>query len=66
MDLELTDRVAVVTGGASGIGRACVERLAAEVAHVVILDRNPAGREVATDLAGYGRELSFVQYDISI
>lgn len=66
MDLELTDRVAVVTGGASGIGRACVERLVDEGAKVVILDRSPAGRDVAADLTRHGRDVTFVQCDISI
>ncbi|PYS03863.1 MAG: oxidoreductase, partial [Acidobacteria bacterium] len=39
---RLTNRVAVVTGGASGIGRGAALRLAAEGAAVEILDKNDA------------------------
>ena len=51
---ELTaHKVAVVTGGASGIGLACAERLAADGMKVVIADMNEkAGAEHAKRLAG--------------
>jgi NAD(P)-dependent dehydrogenase (short-subunit alcohol dehydrogenase family) len=42
---DLKDRVAFVTGAASGIGRAVAGRFAAEGAHVIALDRDAAGLE---------------------
>jgi rhamnulose-1-phosphate aldolase/alcohol dehydrogenase len=42
---ELAGRVALVTGGASGIGRATARLLAARGAHVVVADLNVAGAE---------------------
>lgn len=43
---DLTGRVAVVTGGASGIGRAIVEALLSEGAKVVVADLAELGRFV--------------------
>ena len=53
---KLTDRIAVVTGGAQGIGLACVEALAEAGAHVYIADRNPkvaAEAQAAMKAKGY-------------
>jgi NAD(P)-dependent dehydrogenase (short-subunit alcohol dehydrogenase family) len=50
---RLQGRVAVVTGGASGIGLASSRRLAAEGAHVVVVDMNDeAGRSAAAEVGG--------------
>jgi len=49
MDLNLQDRVVVVTGGASGIGRATAMTFAAEGAHVAVWDLKGAA-QVATEL----------------
>ena len=49
----LSGRTALVTGGASGIGRAVASRLAAQGAHVWVLDVNESGAaEVADEIGG--------------
>ena len=51
--IDLSGRTAVITGGASGIGRACAIRLAAAGARPVILDLNEeAATKVAAETGG--------------
>jgi len=58
--------VALVTGGASGIGRAIAERIAHEGAHVAILDRNEASAEAVADgLRASGRMSLAIAVDIT-
>ena len=60
--LRLQQRVAIVTGGAQGIGLACARRMTAEGARVVIADLDPAiGAAAAASLSG----TSFIRADVS-
>jgi NAD(P)-dependent dehydrogenase (short-subunit alcohol dehydrogenase family) len=61
---RLDSKVALVTGGANGIGLACVQRFAAEGARVVIADvLDDPGESAAVDLRGEGHEAIFVHLD---
>lgn len=62
----LDGRVAFVTGGANGIGRACVERLQSARAAVVFCDLDAdVGRQVAAALADGPAPVEFVPCDVT-
>jgi NAD(P)-dependent dehydrogenase (short-subunit alcohol dehydrogenase family) len=63
---SLKDRTAVVTGGASGIGRALALLFAREGAHVVVADLDEAGMaETVAGVSRAGRRALAVKTDVS-
>jgi 3-oxoacyl-[acyl-carrier protein] reductase len=64
--MELDGKVALVTGGAQGIGRVIGEELAGQGAHVILGDINLEGAEkTATELKQTGAKASAVRIDVS-
>ena len=63
---RLEDRAALVTGAASGIGRATCERIAAEGARVACVDRDgDAAEALAKELVGRGTDAIALACDVS-
>jgi len=63
---RLADKYALVTGAGSGIGRAIAVRLAAEGAHMTILEaRAEAGEQTATEIREAGGTARVVAADVS-
>jgi pyridoxal 4-dehydrogenase len=60
---KLDGRVAIVTGGAQGIGRAIVDKFAAEGATVVVADVNGEGAEQAAPEGGAGMRIDVSNQD---
>jgi 3-hydroxybutyrate dehydrogenase len=62
--VDLTGRTALVTGGASGIGQACAQRLARAGAAVVIADLDgDAAQRVAAEIGGQARTVDLADLD---
>ena len=62
MKIEMTDKIAVVSGGATLIGRAVVQALVDAGAKVAILDIDANGQEIANSMHG---QAVFIQTDIT-
>jgi len=66
MDLDLRDKVFIVTGGASGIGESIVRKLAGSGAIACIVDRNEkASIRLRDELRAAGRQAYFIPTELS-
>jgi NAD(P)-dependent dehydrogenase (short-subunit alcohol dehydrogenase family) len=64
--MRLANRVAIITGGANGIGRATALLFGREGARVVVADRDAAaGEETASAIRSAGGEALFIATDVS-
>lgn len=59
------ERVAIITGGARGLGRACALRIAEEGRNIVIADVLDAGQEVVKEIEKMGRRARFIYTDVT-
>ena len=65
--MDFTNKVIVVTGGASGIGQATAREFAVRNGAVAIFDRNgQAGRETAEALRGAGHTAEYFHVDLAV
>jgi len=63
---RVAGRVAIVSGGASGIGRASAIRLAEEGASVVVTDiQDGAGKDVVAEIETAGGSAEFIHHDVT-
>ncbi|WP_223596625.1 SDR family NAD(P)-dependent oxidoreductase [Pseudomonas sp. A-R-19] len=63
---RLAEKVCIVTGGASGIGKACVELFAKEGAKVAVFDVDvSSGVRLTEELSSAGHNVLFLRVDVS-
>lgn len=64
--MDLRGHRALITGAAQGIGRACAEVIAAQGAHVVLLDKNPETLGMVTEkIRKTGRQAASYEVDLT-
>lgn len=64
--MSFSGKIAVVTGGASGIGRATAEAFARAGAHVVVADLSKEGGEAAAkEIRGAGGRADYIHLDVA-
>lgn len=63
--MRLKDKIAIVTGGSRGIGKAIAEKFLSEGAKVIITDIIDEGEKFVSEAKSKGLELSFYKCDVS-
>ncbi|MEM5631019.1 SDR family NAD(P)-dependent oxidoreductase [Bacillus toyonensis] len=64
--MKLKDKVAIITGGASGIGESTVRLFIEEGAKVVIADFSERGKDLSDELNANGYDTLFIKTDVTV